>query len=117
MRGRETSDKVDRKLLEGAGAGGGEWRESGRCRVGVDLHLLAEGATGNKLADKRGHPQPPIVVRQRRISAKEATMTRSQRSMNGRDQVVLCRGRYIEMVFKIKLRTIEMPVRERGARK
>ena len=78
--------------------------------TGVDLHLLAEGATSNKLMDKRGHPQPPIVVRQRRISAKEATVARSQRSMNGRDQVMLCRGGYIETVFKIKLRTIEMPV-------
>ena len=110
MRGRETGDEVNRKLLEGAGTGGREWRESGHCQVGVDLHFLAEGAASNKLTDERGHPQPPIVARQRRISTKEATVARSQRSMNRRDEVLSHRGGYIETVFKIKLRIIEMPV-------
>ena len=110
MRGREAGDEINRKLLERAGTGGGEQRKSGRRWVGVDFHLLAKSAAGNKSTDERRHPQPPIVTRQQRISTEEATMARSQRSMNGRDKVMACRGRYIETVFEIELRTIEMPV-------
>ena len=42
--------------------------------MGINLHLLAKGATGDKAADKGGHPWPPIVLRQQGICAKEPSM-------------------------------------------
>ena len=110
VRGREASDEINRKLLEGTGAGGGEWGEGRRRWVGVDLHLLAKGTPSNKATDERRHPQPPIVMRQQGISTEETTVARSQRSMNGRDKVRAYRGGYVETVFKIESRIIEMLV-------
>ena len=110
VRGREASDEINRKLLEGAGAGGGDWGEGRRRWMGVDLHLLAKGTPSNKATDKRRHPRPPVVVRQQGISMEETTVARSQRSVNRRDKVRACRGGYVETVFKIEPRTIKMLV-------
>ena len=63
-RGRVISDQVNRQLLEQAGADRGNRRERGDGQVGIDLHLLAEGAASNKMANKGRHTQPPVVLRQ-----------------------------------------------------
>ena len=60
---REISDKVNRELLKQAMAAGGDGQECRDSWVGVNLHLLAKGATRDEAADEGGHTQPPIVLR------------------------------------------------------
>ena len=75
---RKVSDQVDRELLERTGAGGGEGGQCGNGRVGINLHLLAKGATSNETADKQRHTRPPVVARQQGVCVKEAFMSRSE---------------------------------------
>ena len=77
-RGQEVSNQINRQLLKWAGTRGGD---GGKCRdgwVGIDLHLLAEGATRDEAMNKGGHTWPPIVPRQERIGAKEPPVTRGE---------------------------------------
>ena len=50
--GRQTSNKVNRKLLKRAGAGLRQRGKGGDGWVGIDLHLLAEGAAGDEATDE-----------------------------------------------------------------
>ena len=63
-RGWETSDQINGQLLKQSGTVGGNGRECGDRWVGIDLHLLAKGAAGDKAADEGGHTWPPVVPRQ-----------------------------------------------------
>ena len=60
----EISDQVNRQLLKWACATGGNGGKHRDSQVGIHLHLLAKGATGDKAADEGGHTWPPIVPRQ-----------------------------------------------------
>ena len=60
----EIGDQINRQLLKwtcATGRNGGKHRDSW---VGIHFHLLAKGAAGDKVTDKGGHTQPPIVLRQ-----------------------------------------------------
>ena len=78
MRGREVGNQINRQLLKQPGAVGGNGRQCRYSRVGIDLHLLAKGIAGDKVADEGGHTQPPVVPRQQGISAKESSVARSR---------------------------------------
>ena len=78
MRGQEISDQVNGQLLKWAGAGGGNRRQCGDSRVGINLHLLAKSAARDKAVDEGEHTQPPIVLRQQEIGAKESPVARSE---------------------------------------
>ena len=51
---REISDEVDRKLLERERDGGQDWTERRSSGMSVNLVLLANSATSNKMLDKGG---------------------------------------------------------------
>ena len=64
MRRQEIGNQVNGQLLKWAGAGGGKRGECGDSQVGINLHLLAEGAARDKAVDKGGYTQTPVVMRQ-----------------------------------------------------
>ena len=69
--GQKIGDKIDRELLEGVSTRGGnrgKGRNHGMC---IDLHLLAKGTPGDKVANKRGHTGPPVIPRQHGISVEK----------------------------------------------
>ena len=72
----EVGNEINGELLERAGTGGGNGGEGGHHGVCVDFHLLTKGTPRDKVVDKRGHTGPPVVPRQQRISAEEASMAR-----------------------------------------
>ena len=51
---REIGDEVDRKLLERERDSGRDWTERRNGRMSVNLVLLANSATSNKMLDKGG---------------------------------------------------------------
>ena len=75
---QETSNEVNGQLLKWMGAGGGERGECGDGWVGINLHLLAEGAARDEMADKGRHTQPPVVVRQQGVGVEEPPVSQSK---------------------------------------
>ena len=102
VRKREISDQINGKLLKRTGTGQGERREGRGGQVGVNLHLLTESTTCNKVMDERGHTRPPVVLCQEGIGSKESPMSRSERRVNRRDKVVTYIRRNIKTTFKIE---------------
>ena len=51
---REIGDEVDRELLERERNSGRDWTERGDSRMSVNLVLLANSTTSNKMFDKGG---------------------------------------------------------------
>ena len=115
-RGWEIGDQVNRQLLKWASATGGNGGKCRDSRVGIDLHLLAKGTTEDKAADEGGHTQPPIIPRQQGIGAKESPMAGSEGQVDRGNKVMAGVGRDVKTVFKVKARTRNVPISQRGAR-
>ena len=84
----EVSDQIAGDLLEGAGAGGRDREEWGSRWMGVDLVLLARGASSDITADVRGKARPP-KLRGNKLASFEDTWVASSRMvmMAGHDRV------------------------------
>ena len=98
VRGRQTGDKVDRELLKRAGAGGWQRGKGRDGWVSIYFHLLAESAASDEATDERRHTRPPVVLGKKGVSAKEAAMTGSRRTMDRRNKSMACSGRYVKAI-------------------
>ena len=103
---QEVGDKINRELLERASARGGERGQCGDGWMGVNLHLLAKSTAKNKTVNKGRHTQPPIVTRQQRIGAEEASMSGSEGQMHRGHKVMMGDSGNIEVVFEIKVGSV-----------
>ena len=110
MRWWHIGDQINRQLLEGVSTGQGKRGKCGDTWVGVNLHLLTKSAARNKLADKRGHTWPPIVMAQQGVSAKESSMAQGERGMDQGDKIMMSIRGNVKVVFKIKMRIRKMPI-------
>ena len=57
--------------------------------MGVNLHLLTDSTACNEMADKGRHARPPIVLRQGGVCVEEPCMSRSERGMDGGDDIMV----------------------------
>ena len=73
---REVGDEINRKLFEGERDSGQDWTERRNGRMSVNLVLLANSATNNKMFDKDGKAQPPEVMLKDRLSAEDSHVAR-----------------------------------------
>ena len=82
---------------------GGNGGKHGDSQVGIDLHLLAKGTARDETADKGGHTQPPVVLRQQGVSAKESSMARGEGRMDRSNKIMTSSRRDKKTVFEIQM--------------
>ena len=73
----KVSDQIAGDLLKGAGAGGWDGEKWGSRRMGIDLVLLAGGASVDITVNIRGEAQPPKLRGNKLASFENARMTSS----------------------------------------
>ena len=71
---RKVGDEVDRELLEWESGGGWYRTEGWSGGVGVDLVLLTDRTSINKILDKEGKSWPPVVPFEDGLGAKDPHM-------------------------------------------
>ena len=69
---REIGDEVNRKLLERERDGGWNWTERGNGRMSVNLVLLANSASCDKMFDKGGQAWPPEIAFKDRLGVEDS---------------------------------------------
>ena len=76
---RKVSDKVDGELLERQSGGGRYGTEGWSGGVGVDLVLLTDRTSINKVFDEGSKSWPPIVPLEDGLGAKDAHVAQEER--------------------------------------
>ena len=84
--------------------------------MGVDLVLLTDRTSINKILDKGGKPWPPVVPFEDGLGAKDAHMAREGGGVYGMQECG-SGGRGNEYpTLKVQMTIVVVPVRESGAR-
>ena len=81
----------------------------------VDLILLANGATGDKVVDEDGKSWPPKVALDNGLGAKSSEMARDRGGMDGVQERGASGWRYIHLTLVVEVSIVKGPVGERGS--
>ena len=79
---REIGDEVDRELFERERDGGQDWTERRSGGMSVNLVLLANHATSNKMLDKGGQTRPPEIMFKDRLGVEDSHVARKGGGMD-----------------------------------
>ena len=112
----QVSDEVDRELLERE-SGGGRYGTKGQGGgVGVDLVLLTDHTSINKMFDEGSKSWPPVVPLEDGLGVKDAHMAQEGRRMYGMQEWRSGGWGNKHATFKIQMTIVIVPVREGGVR-
>ena len=75
--------------------------------MSVDLVLLANSTTCNKMLDKGGKARPPEIAFKDRFSAEDPHVAQKGGSMNQMEEGRAGRGRNIQLLAKIKMAIVK----------
>ena len=82
----------------------------------VDLVLLTDRTSINKVLDEGGKPRPPVVPFEDRLGAKDAHMAREGGGVYGMQECRLGGWGNKHPTFKVQMTIVIVPVRESGVR-